>query len=309
MNKEEILCWKALYDVEEDLYNTGLEKELREKFQRNRFATKEDLRKIIEWKFQGQLKGRKSLNINRLNNFSAELIEGISKLVVTTDSDKTRLRLLTVIDGVGYSIATVILSFFDPQNYGVLDFHAWNAIFQDREKTFGERECLKFIRELRKIAREVGLPCRDVEKALFKKDKFKRKPLQIKIKHLKNNLIRVPLSQRPFRTLCDYMLFLNETEERRKTEKELIEFTDKQIIDSLVYELYFKEKFEEEGLKTNLIGVVEPYLRDIEEFKTEEERLKVIKEVVERIKKDGRVMNEIERIKGHEWVNVVEGNL
>lgn len=109
----------------------------------------------------------------RLNNFNPKLIEGISRLAFTTDSDKTRLKLLTVIDGVGPAIATVILTFFNPKNYGVLDFHAWNAIFQDEKKIFGEGECLKFINELRKIAREVGLPCRDVEKALFKKDKFK----------------------------------------------------------------------------------------------------------------------------------------
>ena len=113
--------------------------------------------------------------------------------------------------------------------------------------------------------------------------------------------------QQPFIRLADYMLFLNKIEERRNTGKELIEFIDKQIIDSLVYELYFRAKFEEDGLKTNLLGLVEPYLKDIEGLKTEEEKLEVIKEVVEEIKGDGKVKKEIERIKGHEWVKVVEG--
>ncbi|MGB7532033.1 MAG: Eco57I restriction-modification methylase domain-containing protein [Halobacteriota archaeon] len=110
-----------------------------------------------------------------------------------------------------------------------------------------------------------------------------------------------------FKNLADYMLFLNETEERRKNEEELIEFIDKQVIDSLVYELYFKEKFEEEGLKTNILGLVEPYLKDVAGLKTDEEKPKVIKEVVEKIKMDGKVMREIERMKGDEWVRVVEG--
>lgn len=110
-----------------------------------------------------------------------------------------------------------------------------------------------------------------------------------------------------FKNLADYMLFLNTTEERRKSEKELIEFIDKQVIDSLVYELYFKEKFEEDGLKTNLLGLVEPYLKGIEGLKTEEEKLEVIEDVVEEIKKDGRVMKEIEKIRSHEWVKVIEG--
>jgi hypothetical protein len=117
-------------------------------------------------------------------------------------------------------------------------------------------------------------------------------------------IVDASFNQAPFIHLCDYMLFLNETEERRESEKELI---DKQIIDSLVYELYFKEKFEEEGLKTNLLGLVEPYLKDIENFKNEEEKLKLINEVVESIKSDGKVKKEIKRIKGHEWVKMVEG--
>jgi adenine-specific DNA-methyltransferase len=131
----------------------------------------------------------------------------------------------------------------------------------------------------------------------FYPDDFKRLPIK-----------KIPLpSQRPFITFCDYVLFLNGTEERREAEKELIEFIDRQIIDSLVYELYFREKFEEEGLETNLFGLVEPYLEDVEDLKADEEKLKVIKEVVEKIKSDKKVEKEIEKIKSHEWVKVIEG--
>ncbi|RLG31504.1 hypothetical protein DRN97_09290, partial [Methanosarcinales archaeon] len=68
-----------------------------------------------------------------------------------------------------------------------------------------------------------------------------------------------------------------------------------------------KEKFEDGGLKTNLLALVEPYLKDIEDLKTEEEKLKVIKEVVERIKGDRRVKRDIEEIRNHEWVMLIEG--
>jgi len=105
-----------------------------------------------------------------------------------------------------------------------------------------------------------------------------------------------------FITLVDYMLFLNKTEERRKSEKDLIDFIDKQIIDSLVYELYFKDK-----LKTNLLQLVEAYLKDIENSKSDAEKLKSIKQVVEGIKADSKVMKEIEKIKNHKWVKIIEG--
>lgn len=138
-------------------------------------------------------------------------------------------------------------------------------------------------------------------------DKSKRLFQKILILNTKLFPIKIPQNQTPFITLCDYMLLLNETEERRKAETDLIAFIDKQVIDSLVYELYFKDKFEEDGLKTNLLGLAEPYLKDIGDFKTEEEKLEVVKEVVERIKSDRAIKREIERIKNHEWVKVIEG--
>jgi hypothetical protein len=89
-------------------------------------------------------------------------------------------------------------------------------------------------------------------------------------------------------------------------ENELIEFIDRQIIDPLVYELYFKDKFEEDGLKTNLMGLVVVHLKDIADLGSDEERLEVIKEVEKKIKKDEKIMNEMEKIKSNERVKIVE---
>jgi hypothetical protein len=114
-------------------------------------------------------------------------------------------------------------------------------------------------------------------------------------------------SQRSFITLYNYMLFLNATEEGRTKEKELIEFIDKQMIDPLVYELYFKEKFKQEGIKTNLLELVEPYLKDISNINSDEEKLETIKKVIEKIKNNKKIMGQIEKIKSHPWVRVIEG--
>ncbi len=100
--------------------------------------------------------------------------------------------------------------------------------------------------------------------------------------------------QTPFITFCDYMLFLNSTEELRKSEKELIDFIDRQIIDSLIYELYFREE-----LKTDLLGLVEPYLKDTD-------NLDEIRGIVDKIKSDRKVMETIDKIKSREWVRVIE---
>jgi hypothetical protein len=118
--------------------------------------------------------------------------------------------------------------------------------------------------------------------------------------------LRVASSQRPFIILADYMLFLNATKERRTKEQELIEFIDKQIIDSLVYELYFKEKFEQDGIKTNLLELVEFYLKDISKLNLDRQKLETIKNVFEKIKNDKKIMEQIEKIKSHPWVKTIE---
>ncbi|MBW9220270.1 hypothetical protein KKP89_02445 [Methanothermococcus sp. SCGC AD-155-N22] len=142
-------------------------------------------------------------------------------------------------------------------------------------------------------------------------------------------------NQQPFITLADYLLFLNATEDRRKKEKELINFIDRQIIDSLVYELYFKEKFYQDKLypepKEYLLELISRHLKPInydlwaelywkrelegelnkeEENKIkelEEENLKTIKEAVKNIKKDRKISVLINKIKSHPWVKVIEG--
>lgn len=144
-----------------------------------------------------------------------------------------------------------------------------------------------------------------------------------------------PSEQKPFITLVDYLLFLNATEERRNSEKEMIEFIDKQVVDSLVYELYFKQKFHEDGLypepKKYLLEAVSKHLKLInynrwaelywkklkgnlnlsedeeKELKElEEQNLNTIKEVYEELLNDEQIQELISKIKSHEWVKTIE---
>jgi hypothetical protein len=170
MDRDEIIFWKEKYEREEDQYNTGIEEDLRKNFKKKRHATKKDLQEIIGWKFQGRLKGRQQLNLERLNGVDNWIIEKITALAFEVPGDRLKLKLLMAIDGVGTSVASVILAFYDPENYGVLDFHAWHGLFNSEKKSFTQQDCLRYFEGLRKLSKKVGLPCRDVEKALFKKD-------------------------------------------------------------------------------------------------------------------------------------------
>lgn len=172
MNKEELLFWKNKYDKEEDLYNKGGEEELRKKFQENNFITKQDLSRIVKWKFQGRLLGRQKRILKLLEDVEESFIEEISKLAFKSKDDEVRLKLFSSIKGVGNALSSVILTFYDPQNYGVLDIHAWRGLFgkEPADIFSNNKQAIKFFKKLREVSSETGLSCRDVEKAIFKKD-------------------------------------------------------------------------------------------------------------------------------------------
>ena len=58
-------------------------------------------------------------------------------------------------------------------NYGILDIHAWEELFGKRPKSLfiNNKYVLEYFKKLRKISIRTNLPCREVEKAYFKKDK------------------------------------------------------------------------------------------------------------------------------------------
>jgi hypothetical protein len=173
MNKKDLLYWKNKYDKEEDLNDKSLEEKLQLKFQKHSRMTKSDLIKIVKWKFQGRLSGRQKRILNLLENVDGQFIENLSKLAFSNKDDEIRLNLLCKIKGVGNALSSVILTFYDPQNYGVLDIHAWRGLFKEKEPSdifSNKKQAIKYFNKLREISSKTGLSCRDIEKAFFKKD-------------------------------------------------------------------------------------------------------------------------------------------
>ena len=155
---------------------------------------------------------------------------------------------------------------------------------------------------------------------------------EIKINKLQLLPIYISHNFEPYIILSDYLLSLYSTNNIQKHGMTVFDY----IADSLVYEVYFKEKFAGDGIypepKEYLLEAVSKHLKPINydrwaelywkkqlegNLKPEEEKeledlenenLKTIIEVAESIKADREIMELIERIKGHEWERVVEGN-
>ena len=93
-------------------------------------------------------------------------------LSLGTDDDSYKVESLCgVLSGVGPAVASTILTFYNPQDYGVFDIHVWRELFgEEPENLFTPRNYLIVLTKLREIANRFWLPVRTVEKALFKKN-------------------------------------------------------------------------------------------------------------------------------------------
>jgi hypothetical protein len=176
LTKQEVLIWSQRYDREGDLYNTGLERELGDKLRDTKGLTKNQLIQIVEWKFQGRLLGRRKIILNRLSAVDDSFIRKASNESFNEPDDRLKIKKLMGryggIKGVGLALASVILTFYDPRNYGVYDIHAWRELMGSQPKDlFSNFENLmKFLERLRQEAERMGLDARIVEKAYFKKN-------------------------------------------------------------------------------------------------------------------------------------------
>jgi len=154
-------------------------------------------------------------------------------------------------------------------------------------------------------------------KNYFYPDDFRKLP----IKKLKN--------QGVFVNLVNYLQFLY------SLDSSMADFFDRQLADSLVYELYFCEKFNEDDFypepKHYLLDLVSKHLKPIEYdrwsdlhwkaqlednlsaageqelARLEKENLQTIEEVYNALSNDEEVKAHIMKIKEHPWVRVVEG--
>jgi len=168
MTREELLKWLKRYDTEEDSYNTGLEEHLRVSFKKNTFMTKPELLQIIEWKFATN-KHRKIRQLNLLKNIMEEDVRRVSSAVFSIKEDSLRVKVLMTLPSVGLAVASTVLAFYDPKDYGIYDIWSWRGLIRSKEPKGATWKHLEiFWSTLRKEAKVLGTTCRDLEKAYFK---------------------------------------------------------------------------------------------------------------------------------------------
>ncbi len=170
LDKKDIVAWSKRYDKDQGMW-AQREQELGAKFRKNRQITLEELVLVVEWKFQGA-EHKKEKVVEVITKNGPEVIQHFSNQAfnVQGEEDVFRMNSLMMINGVSPVLASVILAFFDPRNYGVFDVRVWRGLLgNEPANLFTTQNYLRLLVSLRKVASKHNLDARVIDKAYYKK--------------------------------------------------------------------------------------------------------------------------------------------
>lgn len=134
---------------------------------KRRYFTKNEFLEMCKWKSP---RPKRYYESN-----SPELIEDISKKIISTKYERRKINLLTKLKGVNIPTASAILTLIESQNYGVIDTRVWQLLFlygsvkkKPRGQGFTFNDWFNYLSKLRYFAKKFHCSVRNIEYSLFK---------------------------------------------------------------------------------------------------------------------------------------------
>ena len=148
------------------------ERELGAKFRKNKALTLKDLTSIVEWKFKNEpdkLLHAQEL-VARNDEEKVQRITGQALSIPNAD-DTYRLNCLTTLEGISPVLASIILTFFDPANYGTFEPSTWKGLLGNPPSGLNTpQNYVRLLQAMRKTAKKHNLDARVIDKALYRKN-------------------------------------------------------------------------------------------------------------------------------------------
>ncbi len=170
LDKPDYLLWSRKYDKSFG-WQAQRERELGAKIRKNKALTLQDLTAVVEWKFKGDAQ-----KLQRAQELVArnpeEKVQRITSqtLSLPNADDAYRVSCLTTLEGVSPVLASVILTFFDPHNYGIFEQSVWKGLLGNPPPgLFTAQNYVRLLSSLRKTSAKHNLDARIIDKALYRK--------------------------------------------------------------------------------------------------------------------------------------------
>lgn len=144
-----------------------IENDLKNYFKLHRYLDKEHFIKLCLWKSKRPKK--------QYENNDELTIKEITQFSLSTISERARIEALTILSGVSYPVASVILHFAFPDEYSILDFRAIWSLDIEEPKKYDFAFWQKYTSIIQEIANRNKLEIRTLDKALWEYSKIYQK--------------------------------------------------------------------------------------------------------------------------------------
>lgn len=162
--------WSRKYDKAFG-WQAQRERELGAKFRKNKALCVKDLAAVVEWKFKDDPEKLQHAQELVARNTEEKVQRITSQTLSLPNADDTyRLTCLTTLEGISPVLASIILTFFDPRNYGIFDQTVWKRLLGNAPPgLYTPQNYIRLLGAMRKTAAKHNLEVRVIDKALYKK--------------------------------------------------------------------------------------------------------------------------------------------
>jgi hypothetical protein len=123
------------------------------------FITLDQLRIVAKWK--------SPRSAGHVDNNSDEYVKAITGFALKTNNERARIEVLTILDGVSWPTASVILHFFHIEKYPVLDFRALWSVGMELPSQYDFEFWWNYVVFCRGLADRTSHDMRTLDRALW----------------------------------------------------------------------------------------------------------------------------------------------
>lgn len=123
------------------------------------YMVKHELQTVAHWK--------SPRSARRIEGNSEEYVQEITRFAFQAETERARIELLTLLDGVQWPTASVILHFYHQQPYPILDFRALWAVSLEVPNQYTHDFWREYVGYCRERATQASLDMRTLDQALW----------------------------------------------------------------------------------------------------------------------------------------------
>jgi hypothetical protein len=156
ITKSEIVKYAGRYEYPN---NEQLVLDLIPRVKKNGYLGVSELYTILRWKSH-RIAGHAK---NNTEDYAKE----ITSFALSADEERSRIETLTLLDGVAWPAASVILHFFHKDRYPILDYRALWSIGMEKPSQYTFQFWWDYVKTIREISDSLCLDMRTIDRGLW----------------------------------------------------------------------------------------------------------------------------------------------